>query len=108
MLFAIEYNKDTNYFSNIAESTARDLHCFFIQANTSEYGDSRVVEPRETIKMNPVRVKGGENNIILRYTIDVSALRRFQTQRLPYQLNDKAFKTTPPDFDHDQPNKRGK
>jgi len=107
MLFAIEYNRDTNYFSNIAESTSRDLHCFFIQANTSEYGDSRVVEPRETIKMNPVRVKGGENNVILRYTIDVSDLRRFQSQRLPYQLFDKSFKTTPPDFDHEKPNKRG-
>jgi hypothetical protein len=107
ILFAIEYNRDTNYFSNIAESSSRDLHCYFVQANTSEYGDSRVVEPRESRKMNPVRVKGGENNVILRYTLDIAELRRFQSQRLPYQLSDKSFKTTPPDYDHNKPNKRG-
>jgi hypothetical protein len=107
ILFAIEYNKDTNYFSNIAEATCRDLHCFFVQANTSEYGDSRVVEPRDTQQMNPVRVKGGENNVILRYKLDINGLRAFQIQRLPYQLNNKAFKTTPPNFDHDKADERG-
>jgi len=108
ILFAIEYNKDTNYFSNIAESSCRDLHCYYVQANTSEYGDSRVVEPRETEKMNPVRVKGGENNIILRHELDVQKLREFQIQILPYQLEDKSFKTTPPDFNHDDVYNRGK
>ena len=108
ILFAIEFNKDTNYFSNIAESTCRDLHCFYVQANTSEYGDSRVVEPRATESMNPVRVKGGENNIILRYELDIQKLRAFQIQRLPYQLDDKSFKTTPPDFNHDNVENRGK
>jgi hypothetical protein len=108
ILFAIEYNKDTNYFSNIAESTCRDLHCYFVQANTSEYGDSRVVEPKETEKMNPVRVKGGENNVILRYELDIQKLRDFQIQRLPYQMEDKTFKTTPPDFNHEKVEKRGK
>jgi len=108
ILFAIEYNMDTNYFSNIAESTCRDLHCYFVQANTSEYGDSRVVEPKETEKMNPVRVKGGENNVILRYELDIQKLRDFQELRLPYQMEDKSFKTTPPDFDHSKVGKRGK
>lgn len=108
ILFAIEYNRDTNYFSNIAESTCRDLHCFYVQANTSDYGDSRVVEPRETERMNPVRVKGGENNIILRYELDIQKLRAFQIQRLPYQLDDKSFKTTPPDYNHGNVEKRGK
>ena len=108
VLFAIEFNKDTNYFSNIAESTCRDLHCYYVQANTSEYGDSRVVEPKATESMNPVRVKGGENNIILRYELDIQKLRAFQIQRLPYQLDDKSFKTTPPDFMHDNVENRGK
>lgn len=107
-LFAIEYNRDTNYFSNIAESTCRDLHCYYIQANTSDYGDSRVVEPKETERMNPVRVKGGENNVILKYELDIEKLRKFQEQRLPYQMEDKTFKTTPPDFNHETVNKRGK
>lgn len=107
MLFAIEYNKDINYFSNIAESTSRDLHCYFIQANTSEYGDSRVIEPKETISMNPVRVKGGENNVILKYELDIKKLRDFQIKRLPQQMEDKTFKTTPPDFDHEKVTRRG-
>lgn len=108
ILFAIEYNKDTNYFSNIAESSCRDLHCFYVQANTSEFGDSRVVEPRESERMNPVRVKGGENNIILRYELDIEKLRAFQVQRQPYQSEDKSFKPTPPDFNHDRVTQRGK
>lgn len=58
--------------------------------------------------MNPVRVKGGENNIILRYEMDIQKLRAFQIQRLPYQMDDKSFKTTPPDFNHDNVDKRGK
>ena len=108
ILFAIEYNRDTNYFSNIAESTCRDLHCYYVQANTSDYGDSRVVEPRATEQMNPVRVKGGENNVILRYKLDIKGLREFQQQRLPYQMEDKRFKTTPPDFNHGKVKNRGK
>jgi len=107
ILFAIEFNKDINYFSNIAESTCRDLHCYYVQANTSEYGDSRVIEPRETERMNPVRVKGGDNNIILKYELDIQKLRAFQIQRLPYQMDDKSFKTTPPDFNHDNVERRG-
>lgn len=107
ILFAIEYNKDINYFSNIGESINRDLHCYFIQANTSYYGDSRIIEPKETIHMNPVRVKGGENDIILKHELDIKKLRDFQLKRLPQQLSDKSFKTTPPEFDHEKVKNRG-
>ncbi len=108
IMFAIEYNRDINYFSNIAESVSRDLHCYFVQANTSDYGDSRIIEPRETTRMNPVRVKGGQNNVVLKYEIDIQELRKFQSKRLPYQLDDKSFKTTPPDFEHEKVKTRGK
>lgn len=108
MLFAVEYNKDVNYFSNIAESTCRDLHCYYIQANTSDYGDSRIIQPTESVLMNPVRVKGGENNVILKYKLDIKKLRLFQNKRMPYQRNDRSFKSTPPDYDHEKVNKRGK
>ncbi|MBD1426080.1 RNA-directed DNA polymerase [Sphingobacterium arenae] len=107
MLFAVEYNKDVNYFSNIAESTCRDLHCYYIQANTSDYGDSRIVQPTESVIMNPIRIKGGENNVILKYKLDVKSLRQFQNKRMPYQRNDKSFKSTPPDYDHKKVNGRG-
>ncbi|WP_374460174.1 RNA-directed DNA polymerase [Chryseobacterium taeanense] len=108
IMFAIEYNRDINYFSNIAESVSRDLHCYFVQANTSDYGDSRIIEPRETNRMNPVRVKGGQNNVVLKYEIDIEELRKFQSKRLPYQLEDKTYKTTPPDFEHEKVKSRGK
>jgi len=40
-----EFNKDVSYFSNIVESAARDLHCYVIQVNSAQFGDSRVVSP---------------------------------------------------------------
>ena len=58
--------------------------------------------------MNPVRVKGGENNVILKYELDVQKLRDFQVQRLPYQMDDKSFKTTPPNFDHEKVERRNR
>jgi len=107
ILFAIEYNKDVNYFSNIAESATRDLHCFYVQANSSDYGDSRVVQPKKTILMNPVRVKGGDNNIILTTTLDIKGLRKFQSQPITHQRDSEEYKITPPDFNHESPKKRG-
>lgn len=107
ILFAIEYNKDVNYFSNIAESATRDLHCFYVQANSSDYGDSRVVQPKKTMFMNPVRVKGGDNNVILTTTLDVKGLRKFQSQPITHQRDSEEYKITPPDFDHENPKMRG-
>ena len=108
ILFAIEYNKDVNYFSNIAESATRDLHCFYVQANSSDYGDSRVVQPKKTILMNPVRVKGGDNNVILTTILDVKNLRKFQSQPITHQRDSEEYKITPPDFNHESPKMRGK
>lgn len=102
VMLAVEMNTDINYYGNIAEATCRDLHCFFIQSNTSEYGDSRVVVPKKTEEMNPVRVKGGENDTILTMKLDIEALRLFQSQDPLYQQPvDKKFKPIPPGFRHD-------
>lgn len=107
ILFAIEYNRDVNYFSNISESVSRDLHCYYIQANTSYYGDSRVVEPKKRDYQNPVRVKGGDNDVILSHELDITTLRKFQSQTQNLQKEDKEFKMTPPDFQHEKVDKRG-
>jgi len=48
LLIASVYNKDVNYFSNIVESVSRDVHCYFIQVNSSNYGDTRVTQPTKT------------------------------------------------------------
>lgn len=100
IMFAIEYNKDTYYYSNIVESTCRDLHCYFIQANTSDYGDSRLSMPKRSVEMTPVKIKGGDNDTIITFTVDIKSLRDFQRQSTLFQ-NKEDFKNTPPGFDHD-------
>jgi hypothetical protein len=96
---AIEYNKDTNYFSNIIDSLSRDLHCYIMQVNTSDYGDSRIVQPSKTEKKDILKLKGGENIYLVVNKIDIKKLRKFQLDGHCLQQNDDSFKLTPPDFD---------
>ncbi|MDO8282542.1 MAG: hypothetical protein Q7U10_07965 [Thermodesulfovibrionia bacterium] len=91
-----EFNKDVNYFSNIVESAARDLHCYIIQVNDSQFGDSRIVSPSKTEKMNPLRIKGGENLTFLTMRLNLKALRDHQRKRYNLQKDSKVFKPTPP------------
>lgn len=98
LLIAIEWNKDTNYYSNIMESLDRDLHCYCAQVNTSNYGDSRIVRPSKSVLKDIVRTKGGENATVLIGTIDVKKLRSFQIKGYDLQQMDKSFKPTPPQF----------
>ena len=106
VLFAIELNQDTNYFSNIAETVSRDVHCYFVQANTSDFGDTRIVQPSKTERMDIVRVKGGENDVVLIGELNIAALRDFQRIEVTRQTNGGPFKRTPPDFNHDQADDR--
>lgn len=75
LLIVPELNKDTNYFSNMVESTTRDLHTFVIQVNTSKYGDSRITGPYNSLFKDIIKLKGGEDYIILTGTIDIAELR---------------------------------
>lgn len=95
-----EWNADTNYFSNIAESSARDLHCYFVQVNTAQYGDSRIVSPTKTEAMNLLRTKGGKNETLLIQDLEIDALRQFQRLAPLGQKRDERFKMTPPNFNH--------
>ena len=74
LLFVPQLNKDTNYFSAIVESTARDLHCFVVQANTSAYGDSRITAPYKTESKNILQIKGGETDVVMIATLDIDEL----------------------------------
>ncbi len=91
-----QFNRDVNYFSNIIESASRDLHCYIIQANDSKYGDSRVVSPSKTEKMNPLRIKGGDNITFLTMEIDLKSLRDHQRKGYGLQKDSDQFKPTPP------------
>lgn len=95
-IIGTEFNKDVNYFSNIVESAARDLHCYVIQVNDSQFGDSRVVSPSKTDKMNPLRIKGGDNLTFLTMNLNLKALRDHQRKDYGLQKDSQDFKPTPP------------
>lgn len=101
-----EYNKDVNYFSNIVESAARDLHCYVIQVNSAQFGDSRVVSPSRTENLNPLRIKGGDNQTFLTMRLPLQQLRSHQRKKYGLQKESKEYKPTPPDFDLSEIEKR--
>ena len=86
LLFVPQLNHDTNYFSAIVESAARDLHCFVIQANTSEYGDSRITAPYKTSEKNILQVKGGETDVVMIGTVEINALLEYR-KKYDLELN---------------------
>lgn len=106
VLFASEFNKDITHFSNIVESTSRDLHCYVVQSNDSRYGDSRIMQPANTIHKDLLKLKGGVNPFIIAGDLDLAALREFQVKDYHGQKAHKYFKPTPPDFDYKEVKKR--
>ena len=105
-LVASEWNPDINYFSNITEATSRDIHSFFIQVNTSHYGDSRVNRPTSTENKDSLRIKGGENIAMIIDELNIAELRDFQYFGFGQQQNHRNFKPTPPDFNHEDARRR--
>ena len=106
-LAAPEFNRDVNYFSNIVESTARDLNTYVLQVNTSNYGDSRITRPTETALKDLVNVKGGENDVVIVGSIDIESFRNFQEMGYGLQKDsDNIYKPSPPNFEVDYVKKR--
>lgn len=95
-----EYNPDVSYFSNIVEAAARDLHCYIIQANSAQFGDSRVVSPAKSDFLNPLQIKGGDNQTFLTMELPLKELRDHQKVTYDLQKDSKFYKPTPPDFEH--------
>jgi hypothetical protein len=98
LLVGVEWNKDTNYFSNIVEAGSRDLHTYVAQVNTSQYGDTRLTQPVETARKDILRLKGGTNDAILVASINIPKLREFQRQKYSITGIKGEFKPLPPDF----------
>ena len=78
ILFAPEYNKDINYFSNIVESVSRDIYCFVVQINTSNYGDTKIIAPYKSELKCIINIKGGERDSIHIGKIDINEFREYQ------------------------------
>ena len=55
--------------------------------------------PKHNVEMTPVKIKGGDNDTIITFTVDITKLREFQMQNKLFQGKDD-FKNTPPGFDH--------
>jgi len=106
VLFASEFNKDISHFSNIVESTARDLHCYVVQSNDSRFGDSRVAQPASTVYKDLLKLKGGVNPFVIAGDLDLASLREFQVKDYHGQKAHSYFKPTPPDFDYKEVKKR--
>ena len=98
LVVAVEWNRDVPYFGSIVESLARDMHCYCVQANSSDYGDSRVMQPTDSVRRDIIKTKGGKNTCILYDEIDIKALRDFQVKSRELQEKDGPFKQTPPDL----------
>ncbi len=96
LFITIAYNRDKNYFSNIMESVTRDLHCYVAYANTSNYGDSMLIHPKETALINKIRVTGGLDPVLLKDKLEIRELREFQT--FDSISDKKEFKPLPAGF----------
>lgn len=94
----VEWNKDVNYYSNIMESLSRDLHCYCVQVNSSNFGDSRITQPSKTAVKDIIRTKGGSNSTVLVELLDIDKLRNFQFKEYELQRGDEIYKPTPPQF----------
>lgn len=99
-LFACVCNRDTNYYQDILGSAVRDLHCYVVQSNASQYGGSCVLRPMKTEDKTMLYVKGGDNPCVLITEIDVAALRDFQYS--PNPRGENFFKPLPPGFDSEK------
>jgi len=82
------FNQDTTYFSNIIDTTARDLHAFIVQSNTSVFGDSRVTGPYDRDSKDVFKIKGGENDIVIVGTVDFEKYIDYQAKYYK-NLNDE-------------------
>lgn len=99
LLIDVSWNQDTPYYSNILESAVRDIHCYAVNVNTSQFGDSRILLPKKTELKNLVQITGGENCTLIKGILNIQELRDFQKH--DYVETDEVFKPTPAGFDHD-------
>lgn len=98
-LMVLSWNQDLETFASLIESAALDIHAYTILVNNRKYGDSRVRSPaKESFMRDIARVRGGDNDFVIAATLDIEALRAFQSRakRWP-EIGDK-FKPVPEGF----------
>ena len=92
-----ESNKDTNFITDIAESLSRDLFCYCIKSNTSEYGGSCIIQPTSSDDKYIINLKGGEDDYIVTHDLDIKKLRKnaIKSNKI---ANSSNFEAKPPGF----------
>lgn len=100
-----EFNKDTKYFNNIAEALSRDLFCYCIKANTSEFGGTIILQPSSSESKYLVNLKGGDDEYIVTHNLNIKKLREDAIKNDEYIINSN-FKPKPPGFNREKVKKR--
>ena len=90
----------------IPPCTSNISHLFKVyNANQSvlafDFGDSRIVAPKDSVLKDLIKTKGGQNSCILVDAIDIKALRDFQMLEYSMQKKDGSFKPSPPGINPD-------
>lgn len=101
-LIGCSWNKDIHYFNDIIDSVSRDLHCYVIYSNTSDYGCSRILQPTKSETKNIASIGGGATPTLITGDLNISKLRDFQAK--PEQNGD--YKPLPPGFNSCKVGKR--
>lgn len=99
-----EFNKDTQYFDNIAESLSRDLFCYCIKSNTAEFGGNEIIQPTSSESKYLVKLKGGDDYIVT-YELNIKKLREEAIKNDAHSKK-REFKPKPPGFKKDVVKKR--
>lgn len=98
-LMVLSWNRDLDTFASLIESAALDVHAYTILVNNRKYGDSRVRSPaKESFLRDIARLRGGDNDFVVAATLDIAALRAFQSRAKRWPEDSDKFKPVPEGF----------
>lgn len=98
-LIVLSWNRDLETFASLIESAALDIHAYTILVNNRKYGDSRVRSPaKESFLRDIARLRGGDNDFVVAATLDITALRSFQSRAKRWPEFGDKFKPVPEGF----------
>ena len=98
-LMVLSWNRDLDTFASLIESAALDVHAYTILVNNRKYGDSRVRSPaKESFLRDIARLRGGDNDFVVAATLDIAALRAFQSRAKRWPEGGDKFKPVPEGF----------
>lgn len=98
-LMVLSWNKDLDTFASLIESAALDIHAYTILVNNRKYGDSRVRSPAKVSFLRDIaRLRGGDNDFVVAATLDIAALRSFQSRAKRWPEEGDKFKPVPEGF----------